>query len=104
MSRANILLLSRQQKGKGKVEAVKATRRKEYQVESICGNRFDDKSSGMLYLVKWKGYSSKDNTWEPMENLGNCQEALERFEAKKRQAEDKFHEETPIKKRRTTKS
>lgn len=40
-----------------------------YQVEKICdcktvrGKKF--------YFIKWVGYSSKDNTWEPLVNLSN---------------------------------
>jgi len=25
------------------------------------------------YLVKWEGYSAKDNTWEPRKNLQGCE-------------------------------
>ena len=31
-----------------------------------------------LYLVKWKGWASKHNTWEPKENL-NCPELIEAY-------------------------
>lgn len=51
------------------------------------------------YFVKWKGYSAKDNTWEPKENLKNCQGALDKFEANKK----KTTRERPSKKIKTTK-
>jgi hypothetical protein len=46
-----------------------------YEVERII-----DRQKG-LYFVKWKGYPDSENTWEPLENLDNCDELIERFEA-----------------------
>ena len=49
----------------------------EFTVESIVEKR---RVNGKLeYLIKWKGYSSDENTWEPKENL-NCPELLKEFE------------------------
>ena len=39
----------------------------EYEVEKILRKRV--KKGTTQYLVKWKGYSSSENTWEPTENL-----------------------------------
>ena len=57
----------------------------EWEVESILKERTKktkDKKTGRIkpvkeYLVKWLGY--KDPTWEPEENLENCQELLKDF-------------------------
>ena len=42
----------------------------EYEVESICQKRIT--KGKVEYLVKWKGWSHEDNTWEPIANL-DCQ-------------------------------
>ena len=31
--------------------------------------------------MKWKGYDSEQNTWEPKKNLSNVKEMLQEFEA-----------------------
>jgi hypothetical protein len=45
----------------------------EFEVEKILERR------GQRYLVKWKGYPHSENTWEPIQNLGNCQMILRQF-------------------------
>src|ERR1700742_420276 len=32
------------------------------------------------YLVKWVGYPSSENTWEPLDHLDHAQELLDEFE------------------------
>ncbi len=44
---------------------------KEYEVEAICDSKVytkkldSDQLPGFYYLVSWKGYLEKENTWEP---------------------------------------
>jgi len=50
----------------------------EYVVEAILDKRT---TNGVTqYLLKWKGYSDDDNTWEPRANL-DCDEMIDDFEA-----------------------
>ena len=35
------------------------------------------------YLVKWKGYTAEENTWEGLENLKNVMEKIEEFEKRR---------------------
>lgn len=39
-----------------------------YEPESVLIHR-NHKKNGLEYLVKWKGYSEDEATWEPSENL-----------------------------------
>lgn len=54
----------------------------EWEIESIVGSMIDE-SHQHFYHVKWKGYSQKENTWEPKINLANAQAAVRAFEAGK---------------------
>lgn len=40
------------------------------------------------YFVKWEGYSEKENTWEPFENLDNVIDMVEEFNIKWSQKEE----------------
>ena len=52
----------------------------DYVVEKIVNERIVD--GRLEYFLKWKGYSSLDNTWEPAEHL-DCPELLEEFKRTK---------------------
>jgi histone-lysine N-methyltransferase SUV39H len=56
----------------------------EWEVEEIVESRIDTTTKKRFYLVKWKGYSSRSNTWEPMKNLGNCSRLVKQFEERQR--------------------
>lgn len=61
----------------------------EYVVEAVVGKRV--KGGVLQYLLKWKGYSSAENTWEPEENCG-CPELIAEYnrnELKKKSAKGK---------------
>lgn len=52
-----------------------------YEVEKIISKRKLEKG-GHEYLIKWKGYDSSQNTWEPISNLNKAKNVLEQFEKK----------------------
>ena len=52
----------------------------EYEVEAILDSKLDKRyKGGILYLVRWKGYGPKGDTWEGIRNLGNAKEAVAEF-------------------------
>lgn len=58
----------------------------------------DKKTKQNLYLVKWKGYSEDDNTWEPKTNLAGSAELIKAFEAKQKTEEKTATKKAPAKK------
>ena len=51
-----------------------------FQVEKICDCKVV--RSKKDYLIKWVGYSPKDNTWEPVDHLENVRYMVDEFEQK----------------------
>ncbi|KJZ77541.1 hypothetical protein HIM_03265 [Hirsutella minnesotensis 3608] len=54
---------------------------KEWEIERIVDSRIDAATLEQhFYLVKWKGWAEKHNTWEPKKNLANCSAAIVAYE------------------------
>ena len=51
------------------------------QVETILGRRCSS-GGGIEYLIRWRGYNSDWDTWEPTENLDCAQEAVKEFNSR----------------------
>jgi len=73
----------------------------EFQVESIIDKRMKGKK--VQYLLKWKGYSDEDNTWEHEANL-NCPELIKEFEDNYKKKNNEKKAAAKPKPKRTTKS
>ncbi|KAJ7543105.1 hypothetical protein O6H91_09G025200 [Diphasiastrum complanatum] len=62
-----------------------------FEVEKLVGVRWvgslEKKKKGLEFKVRWKGYGEVDDTWEPIDNLSDCQERLRDFviEGKRKQ-------------------
>ncbi|KAJ9521460.1 hypothetical protein QJQ45_008872 [Haematococcus lacustris] len=52
-----------------------------YEVEKLLAHRGVRAGRARGYLVKWLGYDDSYNTWEPRNNLVNCQEVLTAYNA-----------------------
>jgi predicted ATPase len=53
------------------MELNKNTTKEEYKVKRIL--QMKKFSRRTKYLIKWKGYNTLENTWEPVKNLISCQ-------------------------------
>jgi hypothetical protein len=51
----------------------------EFEVERILDHREREAIKSREYLVKWLGYNDSENTWEPSDNLANCQERIQEY-------------------------
>ena len=56
----------------------------EYEVEGVLDSRF--RRGGLEYLVRWKGYSAAEDTWEPERNLEHAAAKLAAFHRRYPQA------------------
>ncbi|MBA0796528.1 hypothetical protein Gohar_007291, partial [Gossypium harknessii] len=49
-------------------------------VDVCYGDPCNTGNRGLKFkVVRWKGYSASDDTWEPIEGLSNCQECIQEF-------------------------
>ncbi len=87
------------QRGRPKKDAA-GTAEGEWEVEKILDSGIDTGSSEHKYFVKWKGYASKDNTWEPRSNLAHCMELVRKFDAQRKSRASNGAEEPGQPKRR----
>lgn len=55
-----------------------------YDVEEVLDKRLITESTNEYeYLIKWLGYDSSQNTWEPLHNLNNAMNKVAEYEAKR---------------------
>ena len=53
-----------------------------YELERIIAQRT---AKGITqFLVNWKNYDSKDNTWEPIEHLAGCEDMIAEFKEREK--------------------
>lgn len=66
--------------GESDVEDEEGGGSKEYEVDKVMEVHFK-KNGSREFLIHWKGFSHKDDTWEPENNL-SCPDLIEKFMAK----------------------
>nr|XP_012145504.1 PREDICTED: histone-lysine N-methyltransferase SUV39H2-like isoform X1 [Megachile rotundata]XP_012145505.1 PREDICTED: histone-lysine N-methyltransferase SUV39H2-like isoform X1 [Megachile rotundata] len=63
-----------------------------WEVEQILGKR--ERHGMLLYLIKWKNWDQKYNSWEPASNLVNCPDVLQQFEKYRSDLLNTFQQKT----------
>merc|ERR1711963_629404 len=66
-------------KNENKTDEAEEQDEEEYDVEEILDYKWCLATTQGLYLVKWAGWSSESNTWEPLAHLQDCCEKLKEF-------------------------
>ena len=57
---------------------------KEYEVEGIIGEHRDEETGETHYLVKWKGYTTGQSTWQPVKDFKNAPDVLREWNTKQK--------------------
>merc|ERR1711924_500140 len=57
----------------------------EYEVDRIVDDRVEENEK--QYLIRWKGFTAEDDTWEPVTNF-DCPEIIECYEENKRKKKE----------------
>ena len=70
----------------------------EYEVEVVLGHR--GRAGCHTFLIRWKGYSAVEDTWEPERNLGNAQPLIEEYKIARPADFPEYNHHHKIKKRR----
>lgn len=50
-----------------------------FEVERIISERWNSKKKRKEFLVRWTGYDRSEDTWEPLSNLGSCDDVLRQW-------------------------
>lgn len=61
-----------------------------WEVERIVAAHIEAETYIHWYQVKWKGWSAKNNTWEPKKNLASCQDLIDNFEEAEAESAEKL--------------
>ncbi|KAF8714610.1 reverse transcriptase, partial [Rhizoctonia solani] len=63
---------------KNRLPPVTVDGEEEYKVKGIMD--MEEQNRKWFFRVRWKGYGSEENTWEPQENLKNAGKILKKYE------------------------
>lgn len=79
------------------VDNVGQVAEEEYIVEKICRRKLIETEFGkkLHYHIKWKGWATAHNTWEPIENLDGCHDLVDAYEKYYREKKERRAREGP---------